>query len=546
MLLSPPANAQEANNLTLGIVSMASATLNPFYASEREFRSLTSLVYEGLVALDDDMHPQPCLAKSWEMSQDGGTWYFHLRDNVSFHPDPVTGEVLLLTADDVVASAKAILELASSPNGPGAYASLKYLIKDISANDAGTVVVKTDRRNYGFLWAMTFPVLPAGMATRLGTPGESALTGASPAQPSEAGDGSETAAAAENTSAALPPPPGTGPYLVPRGGFSPKDYLLLNANLNWWNGVPKYASIMTVFHETSQKLISSYEYNRVDTVLTRSLNAAQYRGGTNSFNISYRTPQLETLLMNNHSNELKDVRMRRAIRSAVNVQDLLSVSYMGMAQRADTPMMPGTWAYNDIPGVFEYDPRKSAQLLEEMGWTEFDDTGVRTNVVGDKLARLHLTFIVYEEQDNNVRVMAANRIVSALQGLGIECKLEQLSYSACKERLKAGTYDLALAAFNMDPVPDPGFLLMSGNTGNFARYSSKEMDNLFSLLRKTTDEETYRNTLFQIQSLFAEDCPFVCLYYRRGAILTRQMFTEARELCEPNVLRGLPDAPTAR
>ena len=39
--------------------------------------------------------------------------------------------------------------------------------------------------------------------------------------------------------------------------------------------------------------------------------------------------------------------------------------------------------------------------------------------------------------------------------------------------------------------------------------------------------------------LFIEDCPFICLYYRAGAILTRKMFTKTRDIREPEVLKGI-------
>ena len=59
--------------------------------------------------------------------------------------------------------------------------------------------------------------------------------------------------------------------------FVPKDYMLLSGYAGWWNGTPSVSEIMTIFHVTNRELISSYEYNRVDAILTRPLTAAQYR-----------------------------------------------------------------------------------------------------------------------------------------------------------------------------------------------------------------------------------------------------------------------------
>jgi len=96
----------------------------------------------------------------------------------------------------------------------------------------------------------------------------------------------------------------------------------------------------------------------------------------------------------------------------------------------------------------------------------------------------------------------------------------------------------------VDPVPDPGFLLISGNTGNYMRYKSDRMDKLFTDLRATLDRDAYQLKLLEIQALMVEDCPLISLYYRNGAIISRRMFSAARDLREPDVLRGLEKGPT--
>jgi peptide/nickel transport system substrate-binding protein len=496
MPLSSFAEEDEVD-LSIGIISVATQFLNPFIAVEREIMSLTNLIYEGLVSLDDDLAPQPNLCKSWEHSSDGGTWYFYLRENIFF------SDGTPLTANDVVASAKTIIELAKSDaENKGAYASLRYIINDIQANDNLTVVVKTGRKSYGFLYAMNFPVVKAS-----------------------------------DVHAEFPI--GTGPYVVSR--FEPKDFVILSANSSWWRGKPAVRSIMAIFHVANRELVSSFEYNRVDAIITRSLTAAQYRSSSRSLNLSYRTRQLETLLMNNNARELKDVRVRKAIRAAINIPEILNTVYMDMAQRTDTPLIPGTWAYNDMPEKFQFNPELSKQLLTEAGWEDSDGDGIRDTVIDGKKANLSLRFIVYEEPDNSVRMMAANAITSMLLQVGIEARMDLLSFPEASARLRASNFDLALASYNMDTVPDPGFLLMERNTGNYSRYASKEMDSLFSDLRSELDKDKYRNILLDIQSLFADDCPFMCLYYRKGAILTRVMFTDARDIREPEVLRGIAE-----
>ena len=113
------------------------------------------------------------------------------------------------------------------------------------------------------------------------------------------------------------------------------------------------------------------------------------------------------------------------------------------------------------------------------------------------------------------------------------------SFASIAERLQNRNYDMCIAAFQMDVAPDPGFLLMSANTGNYTGYRSTQMDKLFKELRTATDQSTYQSLLYQIQDVFIEDCPFICMYYRNGALLTRKVFTTVRDVREPEILRGI-------
>ena len=81
--------------------------------------------------------------------------------------------------------------------------------------------------------------------------------------------------------------------------------------------------------------------------------------------------------------------------------------------------------------------------------------------------------------------------------------------------------------------------LIAGNTGNYCRYRSTAMKELCNELRTQMAQSDYQYTLYKIQEQFAKDCPFLCLFYRSGAILTRKMFTTVRSIREFELLRGI-------
>ena len=65
------------------------------------------------------------------------------------------------------------------------------------------------------------------------------------------------------------------------------------------------------------------------------------------------------------------------------------------------------------------------------------------------------------------------------------------------------------------------------------------MDKLFKELRTCMDFDRYQSLLYEIQEVYARDNPFICLYYRNGALLTRKVFTNERDTREPEILRGI-------
>ncbi len=458
-------------------------------------------MYESLFYLDDQYKPQPLLAESWREDGDGKTWTFNIRRNVTF------SDGTPLTARDVVATANYILEMAKDEESPvkGYYSNLRYFVSRITAPDDYTVVVRADagRTYYGLLYAMTFPVLP------------------------------ESELRSEN-------PMGSGPYIITRFKQGQSSEIVLEANTNWWKNLPHVRRISVVCYTTQREVMEAYEYGRVNTIFTRAIAASQYKSGANSLSLDYRTNQLEVLMMYQSSGRLRSVNVRKAIRHAIDVDYIANHVYMGMVYRTDTPVIPGIELYNEnVSSAYGYDVEKARRLLEEDGWADTNEDGVLDKVVDDVSIDLSVRLYVYEEPDNDVRFETAGVIKDQLAAVGIKVEIVTGTYQSVKEKLEAGSFALALCSIAMDPVPDYGFLLMSGNTCNYGRYKSTEMTDLCKKLRTCYEPGPYRDTLWQIQERFTEDCPFLCLFYRGGTVLTRYMYTTVRDVRELELLRGI-------
>lgn len=484
------------DSLVVGILSTRTTQISPLDPLERDIVSLYNVVYESMVTIDDNGIPQPLLAENWTETNNGKTWTFTLRENVKFSD----GTPLL--AADVVASCQNILDRANNPelSNKGFYQNMRYLVSSIKAKDDRTVEVKAKRSYYGLLYSMTFPVVPAAQVEM------------------------------EN-------PVGTGPYQFTY--FQPGAEIRLEVNPNWWQTEPQVKTIIAKLFLNSKDVITAYETNQVDTVFTRSVAAAQYKSGINSLSISYSTRQLETLLLDHKSFPLESLKIRQAILYAINVPLISQNAYMGMTVNANTPIPSDSWLYYDQESAFVYNPERAMALLAEEGWEDIDNDGILDKVVGDGTKHLVLKLHVYEDPENDVRYETANRIVEMLAAVKIRVNIVAMTYQDQLQKLEAGRFDLALCAFQMDVVPDVGFFLYKGNQQNYGRYISSEMSSLIDTLRTNQNRDDFASTTQAIQQRFAEDVPFICLFYRSGAILTRKMFSTVRTIREFELLRGI-------
>ncbi|KAA0910542.1 ABC transporter substrate-binding protein [Pusillimonas sp. ANT_WB101] len=140
------ANVKKGGTLTV-LSNSAINSLNPAIQSGAATAVPGSQLFVSLVIADDKWQFQPYLADSWEASEDGKTYTFHLNKDAIFHDDkPITSE-------DVAFSVKTVAE--NHPFGKAMYANLE----SVETPDAHTVVVKFAKPNPAFLLEVSTPAL---------------------------------------------------------------------------------------------------------------------------------------------------------------------------------------------------------------------------------------------------------------------------------------------------------------------------------------------------------------------------------------------------
>ncbi len=506
LAIAPICACAATTSLSCAIVLTENPILRPLELNERDLVTVFDLVYEGLFAIDDDYLPQPELVYAYEFTHSGQILRVQMRDDITFHNGRhLTSADVIATIDAMYALSGFDSDLNSSVDltERGLYYATFYTLRSWDAEDDYTINFTLRRPGFGALYAFTFPILPANEV--------------------------------QNDM-----PAGTGPYRY--DGYDEGSAIWLTANTTWWKRMPQVRNIRANIYPSTDLALNAFDTQTVDIAMSRSINAARYSGALNSISYTTRTRQLEVLLLNRAqkiftSDDAGENLVRRAISYAIDRSDLIASVYQNMATVAYTPIPAGTWLSNEETINDIYDPLMAEALLDQAGYQLANDGKRYRN--GVAFPTLYL--LVYDEPGTTVRTNAANKIKEQLAEVGIPVSVSTHTRDYVQMKLRSGDYTLAMAAFNFDVSPDPGFTVQSTGSCNYTRYRSTAMNDLLSKLRSSECEtqEAYSQTMREIQSMFSNDLPYLALYWRTGALLSRSSFTNARDIRELELLRGV-------
>ena len=125
-------------------------TLDPIYAKDLPHIWACNQLYSSLVAYDDEMNVVPRVARSWEISDDGLTYTFHLRDDVFFHEDASMPQPRHVTAEDVAYSFNRVVD--KRLNSPGS-----WIFSSVAHDDSGYAFQALDDSTFQIRLSSPFP-----------------------------------------------------------------------------------------------------------------------------------------------------------------------------------------------------------------------------------------------------------------------------------------------------------------------------------------------------------------------------------------------------
>ena len=451
------------------------STMMPLLASDSPSHEVAGHIYNGLVRYDKDLNLEGDLAESWDVSPDGLTITFHLRKGVKWH------DGIDFTSRDVLYTYRVTID----PKTPTAYADAFKQVKHAEAPDT-----------YTFRVSYAKPFAPA-----LESWGMSVL-------PSHLLEGKDI-----TKSELSRHPVGTGPYRFKEWVAGQK--IVLESNRDYYEGRPyidRY--VYRVIPDNS----TMYMELKAGTLDMMGLSPIQYQRQTNTpkflarFN-KYRYPAFAfTYLGYNLRHPLfSDRRVRQALTSAINKEEIIRGVLLGMGQVSHGPYKPGTWAYDSHIKDFDYNPERARRLLAEAGWKETNSDGIL--VRNGK----PFQFTILTNQGNSERLKTAQIIQRRLKKIGIDVKIRVIEWaSLLSQFIDKGNFEALIMGWTIGQDPDIYDVWHSSKTGpkelNFVGFKNSQVDRLLEEGRSTFAMEKRKQCYYRIQEILAEEQPYTFLY----------------------------------
>jgi len=462
--------------VTITLASTADAKrLVPLYANDTATSGITGLIFNGLTKYDKDLKIAPDLAESWDISDDGLVITFHLRKGVRWHDGaPFTSADVLFTYNTV-----------RDPKTGTSYSDTYGPIEKVEALDDYTV-----RATYNK------PFAPALEAWGMGIIPKHLLEG------KDLRDDPFCRA-----------PVGTGPYKFSQ--WITNERITLTANDDYFLHKPGIDRVVTrVIPETSTQFLE-LKAGGIDFM---GLTPVQYARQTDTRDFKrkfqkIRYPNFIYTYMgyNLRDKRFKDIRVRKAITYAINIDSIIQGVLLGLGTPCTGPFPPKSWAYNPDVKPYPYDPEKAKALLAEAGWKDTDGDGYL-----DKNGE-RFSFTIMTNQGNDERRKTAEIIQQDLKAVGIEVKLKIIEWQAfIHDFVMKHKFEAIILGWSLTPDPDAYEIWHSSKTGeeefNTVGYANSEVDELLIEGRQTFDIEKRKKIYHRIHEILADELPYTFLY----------------------------------
>jgi len=487
-------NLQTVFNLNLdeGLTS-----LDPAFCRNHNTIWMDNQIYNGLVQIDDSLKTSPCIAKNWEISADGKTYTFHLRNDVNFQDDPhfKNGAGRKVIAADFVYSFSRLIDPKVASSGSWIFSDKITGKQAFEALNDSTFRITLKQPFAPFISMLTAQycsVVPHEVVDFYGKDFRSH-------------------------------PVGTGPFRFKY--WKEGETLVLLKNSHYWEKDNKGTQLpyldavrasfiddkQTAFMEFIKKNLDFFndiDGSYRDDILTKSghitgkyIDKFVMSNGP-YLNTVYLGMLVDTTLPIVKRSPLRLLKIRQAINYAINKQNLVKYLRNSLSTPGTNGFVPkGMPGFSSDVKGYSYNPEKAAQLLAEAGYPQ-----------GKNLPAVTLTTTV-----------AYHNLIEYIQGelerAGIKTKIEVTQGASLREMVAKNGINFFYGTWIADYPDGENYLSLFYSKNkipfgpNYTGFSNVPFDRLFEQAYNVKSNAERYNLYHQMDQIIMDNAPVVVLYY---------------------------------
>ncbi|MFZ2071731.1 MAG: ABC transporter substrate-binding protein, partial [Halobacteriota archaeon] len=339
-------------------------------------------IYETLVMEDVNLKIQPLLAESWEVSEDGKVWTFHLRKGIKFHDDtPFDASTVKFSFEYKPEAWRALYAMLKSIDTPDEY-TVKFVLNEPYA-----------------------PLLRDVSSAPIMSP------------------------TAVDKSGEFKSPVGTGPFKLAE--WVKGQRLVLVRNENYWQGTPKLEKVVFKIIPDASARAMALETGEIDLTGHMAGGGALYPWEIPRLREEpelkivegYTQPCVTWIQFNTEKEPFSDLKVRKAVCYALDTQKLVT-SVMG---ETAAPLLKGPLSMPSTEDLlnqnltwYPYNPEKAKELLAEVGWKDTDRDGIREK----NGKELKVTFVLSAFSPEVPKI--AEIVQTQLKEIGMDVELQMV------------------------------------------------------------------------------------------------------------------------
>lgn len=474
------------NAADISIYSHKPDTLCPIISKNQANIQMLGIVYEGLISLADNLYPEPCLAESVAVSDDGLVWTVNLRQNVQWHDGSA------FVAEDVVYTVNQIKK-----NPDSIYFYNVSNIKNITVLEQNKLKIEVNEPWSNFVNLLYFPIIKNG---------------------------------AEEIDANAFMPVGTGPYKYEDRKEVNAVYLVKNDN--WWGGTSATDMITVKIIPDKSTALYTFGSGGIDMMLADDMDWGKFADPVISSHTTMSTPVFHFIGFNHRNDVLALPEVRCAISYAVDRSKIIDEAMMGYATAATMPIHPDWFVCGNK--IIDTNQNKAAakRAFTDNQWQMTD--GVYKKIIEESSLSTNLKILYNEE--NPVRESIATLVEKQLEEQGFAITLEKVKFEEYQARLADGEYDMFIGSYIVSP--EIGFSMITSE-GNIFGFENERMLQAQNNLKNKRSREEIEEGYGIIIDCFKEINPVAGLFFEDHVTIYNNRIQGGVEPSYFDVYRGI-------